>query len=160
MQISNKNLKSAGGEYMDISGRIREMRKQCGLNQFELSEEVGVSVDTVRRWESNKQLPRADELKRLCEVLGCTESELLNGSATQTWELRLVVNKAGREKKGDTIDMSGGASTAVMNLSDDAMAITLSAGYSLWEDDSQFEALIEDLRRKRQAGLKMRKENW
>lgn len=144
----------------NLGNAIKQYRKKAGLTQPELAQLLKVSFSTLRRWEAYGGQPRADELKRLCEVLGCTESELLNGSATQTWELRLVVNKAGKEKKGDTVDMSGGASTAVMNLSDDAMAITLSAGYSLWEDDSQFEALIEDLRRKRQAGLKMRKENW
>lgn len=139
---------------------IKELRKKRGITQEELSALIGVHENTIRLWEKGTREPRSSDIAKLCEVLGCTESELLNGSATQTWELRLVVNKAGREKKGDTIDMSGGASTAVMNLSDDAMAITLSAGYSLWEDDSQFESLIEDLRRKRQAGLKMRKENW
>ena len=46
---------------MDISSRIRELRKKHGLNQFELAEAVAISVDTVRRWESNKQSPRADE---------------------------------------------------------------------------------------------------
>ena len=34
---------------MDISKRIRELRKLKGLNQFELAEAVGISVDTVRR---------------------------------------------------------------------------------------------------------------
>lgn len=39
---------------MDISNQIRELRKAKGLNQFELAASVGISVDTVRRWESNK----------------------------------------------------------------------------------------------------------
>ena len=64
---------------MDISTNIRTLRKKIGLNQFELAEEIKVSVDSVRRWESNKQLPRADELSKLASVFHCTESELLNG---------------------------------------------------------------------------------
>ena len=101
-----------------------------------------------------------DELKRLCEVLGCTEAELLNSSASQNWELRLVVNKTNDGTKGEKLDMGGDTTSAVLNLSDNAMAITLSAGYALWEDDAQFEALIEDLRRKRLSGLKLRRESW
>lgn len=125
-----------------------------------LSELIGVQLNTVWRWESERATPSVEMARTLAKIFNITESELLNGPTSQSWEIRLVVNKVGNEKKGDTLDMSGGTSTAVMNLSDDAMAITLSAGYTLWEDDGQFEALIEDLRRKRQAGLKMRKENW
>lgn len=39
---------------MDISTRIRELRKKQGLNQFELAEAIEVSVDSIRRWESKK----------------------------------------------------------------------------------------------------------
>lgn len=31
---------------MDISSHIKDLRKQHGLNQFELAEEIGISVDT------------------------------------------------------------------------------------------------------------------
>lgn len=75
---------------MDISGRIRDLRKKRGLNQFELSEEVGVSVDSIRRWESNKQFPRADELSDLASVLQVTVDELLNG--TQEGKAELVIS--------------------------------------------------------------------
>ena len=77
---------------MDISSYIRKLRKQRGLNQFELSEEVGVSVDTVRRWESNKQFPRADELSNLASVLKVTVDELLNGLQENKVELVLSWN--------------------------------------------------------------------
>ena len=71
----------------------------------------------------------------------------------------MVVNKT-EKLEGGTIDMTGTGSTATLNIGDTAMAITLSAGYPLWEDDEEFEGLIEDLRRKRQLGLKTRKEGW
>lgn len=77
---------------MDISERIRELRKKQGLNQFELSEAIAVSVDSVRRWESNKQFPRADELSRLALVLGVTVDELLNGPSKDKVEIVLSWN--------------------------------------------------------------------
>lgn len=77
---------------MDISERIRELRKKQGLNQFELSEAIAVSVDSVRRWESNKQFPRADELSRLALVLGVTVDELLNGPSEDKVEIVLSWN--------------------------------------------------------------------
>lgn len=139
---------------MDISNRIRELRKLKGLNQFELAESVGISVDTVRRWESNKQVPRADELHNLSHVLGVTVEEILSGPSLETWELKILMKKEG------VIDMTEKKSSAVLNIGDEAMAITLSAGYELWEDDGKFEELIEQLRKKRAIGLKTRKEDW
>ena len=88
---------------MNISGRIRDLRKKRGLNQFELSEEVGVSVDSIRRWESNKQFPRADELSDLASVLKVTVDELLNG--TQEGKAELVVSWNWEEMKKGEINM-------------------------------------------------------
>ena len=88
---------------MDISSRIRDLRKQCGLNQFELSEEVGVSVDSIRRWESNKQFLRADELSKLASVLQVTVDELLNG--TRDGKVELVLSWNWEEMKKGEINM-------------------------------------------------------
>ena len=71
---------------MDISNRIRELRKKQGMNQFELADSIEISVDTVRRWESNKQFPRADELVRLAftlaSTLKCLNARLFSGTHT------------------------------------------------------------------------------
>ena len=139
-----------------LSQRLKELRKSNRLSQSALAELTGVSFMTIRRWESGEVIPRISEIRQLCEVLGCTESELLNGQSPDDWELRVLVNKKGVL----TADMTTGKSSAVLNVSDEAMAITLSAGYELWEDDAKFEELIEDLRRKRKIGLRTRKEDW
>ena len=75
---------------MDISLRIRELRKRCGLNQFELADAINVSVDSVRRWESNKQFPRADELVQLSSALNVSVDELLNGPDDGEVKITLV----------------------------------------------------------------------
>ena len=139
-----------------LSQRLKELRKSNRLSQSALAELTGVSFMTIRRWESGEVIPRISEIRQLCVVLGCTESELLNGPSTDNWELKVLVNKKGVE----TVDMTTSKSSAVLNVSDEAMAITLSAGYELWEDDAKFEELIEDLRRKRTIGLRTRKEDW
>lgn len=139
-----------------LSQRLKELRKSNRLSQSALAELTGVSFMTIRRWESGEVIPRISEIRQLCEVLGCTESELLNGPSTDNWELKVLVNKKGVE----IVDMTTSKSSAVLNVSDEAMAITLSAGYELWEDDAKFEELIEDLRRKRTIGLRTRKEDW
>ena len=140
-----------------FSQQLRILRKRAGLTQEELAEQLGLSYMTIRRWETMKIIPRFDEIKKIAEILHVRESELLNGSSADNWELRLVVSKT---NEGGIVDMTSSKSSAVLNISDDAMAITLSAGYELWEDDSAFEELISQLRRKRSVGLKTRREEW
>ena len=122
---------------------IKRLRKAIGLTQEELSERIGVHENTIRLWEQGLREPRLSDMKKLCEALGCSESELLNGPSSENWELRILMK-----------------SSAVLNIGEDAMAITLSACYELWEDDAKFEELIEQLRKKRKVGLKTRKEEW
>lgn len=143
-------------EINEFAQNLRELRRQRGLSQTELAKAVDVALLTVFRWEKGERQPRINEIQRLCEIFECTQSELLNGQSPDNWELRVLVNKKGVE----TVDMTTSKSSAVLNVSDDAMAITLSAGYELWEDDAKFEELIEDLRRKRTIGLRTRKEDW
>ena len=54
----------------ELGARLREARKAAGLYQEELARRVGVSVDTVRRWESGAREPRASDLQSLARVLG------------------------------------------------------------------------------------------
>ena len=76
-----------------LSQRLKELRKSNRLSQSVLAELTGVSFMTIRRWESGEVIPRISEIRQLCEVLGCTESELLNGQSPDNWELRVLVNK-------------------------------------------------------------------
>ena len=138
---------------------LKEFRKRAKLIQPDFAELVGVSLITVKRWEMGIRTPRIEEIEKICKVLNCTESELLNGPDNQNWELKLVVAKTS-QNEGGMIDMTGATNTATLSISDNAMAITLSAEYALWEDDAKFEDLIADLRRKRQLGLNTRREGW
>ena len=138
---------------------ITAIRKRKGINQEELAHWLSINTATLSRWENGHFEPKASVIKKLCEVLGCTESELLNGPAEDSWELRLVMKKAGDPQKG-VLDMTNRNSNAALYIEDDQMAITLTAGYDLWSDDAKFEDLLEQLRRKRAIGLKTRREDW
>ena len=58
---------------------IRHYRSKLNITQQELAALIPCSIDSIRRWETNLREPRASDLVRLCEVLQCSESELLNG---------------------------------------------------------------------------------
>ena len=138
---------------------LKYYREKAGMSMQTLSELLEVQLNTIWRWENGKASPSVATATALAKIFCITESELLNGPAMQEWELRMVVNKTG-DQEGGTVNMTGTSSTAMLSIGDNAMAITLSADYTLWEDDAKFEALMEDLCRKRQLGLKTRHEGW
>ena len=57
---------------MTLASKIRELRKEKNLTQEQLARQSEVSVDTLRRWESGRIIPRADELARLAFALKLT----------------------------------------------------------------------------------------
>ena len=56
--------------------RIRELREQMGITQRELGTRMGVDCTAVTKWETEVALPRARQLPRLAQVLGCSIDEL------------------------------------------------------------------------------------
>ena len=62
---------------MNITEKIKELRKKLNLTQEKLSEKIGVSAMTVRRWEWGDRIPRANELEKLAQALGTTAGYLL-----------------------------------------------------------------------------------
>lgn len=62
---------------MTLASKIRELRKEKNLTQEQLARQSEVSVDTLRRWESGRIIPRADELARLAFALKLTRLDVL-----------------------------------------------------------------------------------
>lgn len=61
-----------------MAERIRAGRAKSGLLQQELAEKLGVTQPQISLWETNKQQPESDQIKRLQAVLGgITEDEPL-----------------------------------------------------------------------------------
>lgn len=138
---------------------LKQLRKSNNITQEELSELLSVHENTIRLWEKGIREPRSSDIQKLCEILHCTESELLNGPSTQNWELRLITKKEEKSMVG-TIDLTGKTVNSSLEMSDSGMGLTLSASYDLWEDDAKFENLLEQIRHKRAVGLKIRREEW
>lgn len=53
------------------------MRKECGMTQQQLAEQIGAKQNTVSGWETGVITPRVDKLKAMAELFGCTVDELL-----------------------------------------------------------------------------------
>ncbi|MDE7106543.1 MAG: ATP-binding cassette domain-containing protein, partial [Anaeroplasmataceae bacterium] len=63
----------------EIGNFITTLRKEKNLTQGKLGELVGVSNKAISKWENGQGLPEPKYMAKLCEVLGITMEELLNG---------------------------------------------------------------------------------
>ena len=66
---------------------IAERRRELGLSQSELAEQIHVTDKAVSRWETGRGMPSVDTLEPLAEVLGLSVSELLGGKRLTPEEL-------------------------------------------------------------------------
>ena len=91
-------------ETKEFAQRLRELRRQRGLSQTELANAVDVALLTVFRWEKGVRTPRVEEIQKLCDVLGCSESELLNGP--RDGKVELIVSWDWEDMKKGEIRMN------------------------------------------------------
>ena len=62
-----------------IGSRIAQKRKDLGLTQEELAQQLGVSSQAVSKWENDISCPDISLLPALAKALGCTTDALLSG---------------------------------------------------------------------------------
>ncbi|BAL00432.1 putative Xre family DNA-binding protein [Oscillibacter valericigenes Sjm18-20] len=61
---------------MELGEKLKNHRIRKGLSQEQLAEQVGVSRQSVGKWESNQALPSSDNLLILASVFGTSLDEL------------------------------------------------------------------------------------
>ena len=60
-------------EEFDLGGRIRFLRKYKNLSQKELADLIGVTAQTVHKYERGYRVPTADILIKIGELLDCND---------------------------------------------------------------------------------------
>lgn len=68
---------------MRFEEKLINLRKQKGLSQEELAEQLGVSRQAVSRWELGQTLPDIVNLVQLCELFGVSADYLVKDEATR-----------------------------------------------------------------------------
>lgn len=68
---------------MLISERIYKYMEEKGISQLEFAKKTGISQSTVSDWKRKKTNPSADKIMIICEVLGISPYELLQGTDNQ-----------------------------------------------------------------------------
>ena len=67
---------------------ISKKRKEKNLTQEQLAEKLGVSNKTISKWETGKCMPDYGIVKELCEELGITIAELMDGEESEEKSVR------------------------------------------------------------------------
>lgn len=64
---------------MEFNNELQRLRKERGLSQEELGEKLGVSRQTISKWENGSAYPDMLNLMTISEFFGVTADELING---------------------------------------------------------------------------------
>ena len=67
---------------MKFGDKLIQLRKKKNLSQEELAEKLGVSRQSVSKWESNNTYPETDKIVQICNIFECSMDDLINDKIT------------------------------------------------------------------------------
>lgn len=67
---------------MSFRDNLQHLRAERNMTQEQLAMLLGVSRQSVTKWESEKSQPEMDKLLKMCEIFDCTLDELVTGDLT------------------------------------------------------------------------------
>ena len=83
---------------MSLAEKLVILRKQKGLTQMDLAEQLNVSRQAISRWEVGAAVPSTDNLKVLGELYGVPVDYLLNDDTTQATQNTRVAEEKPEDK--------------------------------------------------------------
>ena len=57
--------------------RLKELREEKNLTQYELSKQIEISTACINRWEKNSRIPNIDSIIILCKFFNCSADYLI-----------------------------------------------------------------------------------
>lgn len=79
--LEQKGMKGMNNE--KTGKMIQQLRKEKGMTQLILADNLGITDRAVSKWERGKSFPDVSMLQPLSEVLGVSVRELLEGERNQ-----------------------------------------------------------------------------
>ncbi len=67
---------------MSIGNALKDRRISLNVKQEDLAEQMGVTVQTVSKWERDLTEPKASQVCQLSKILKITEKEICRGTST------------------------------------------------------------------------------
>ena len=69
---------------MDIGRKIKALREKNGKSQEDLALDLGVSRQTINKWETNKAQPNTENIKALCSIFAVSSEYFLGTEISDT----------------------------------------------------------------------------
>ena len=69
---------------MSFRDNLQHLRATHAMTQEQLAMMVGVSRQSVTKWEAERAYPEMDKLLKLCQIFDCTFDDLVTGDLTCT----------------------------------------------------------------------------
>lgn len=94
---------------MTLGERLYQYRKNVNLSQDTLAEKVGVTRQTISKWETDQSTPEFSKIAILCETFGITPNELVYGETGEVKEsgnLAEIEEKKRNKKKAFVVSVS------------------------------------------------------
>ena len=79
---------------MEIGNKIMNLRKKKGLSQEELAEEIGVTRQTISKWELGETSPDIKQAKELSRIFNVSLDELVDNDIKN-----IVIEKVSNTEK-------------------------------------------------------------
>ena len=106
---------------MSLGENIKNARKNKGLKQVELAEMVGISVNSVRLYESNKVKPKLTTIQCIAHALGVRLDDLLGGIET------FDSGEEFEKRRKELLEKAGGSDTLTVKHTTDPRKVIDSA---------------------------------
>lgn len=83
---------------MNLGNNLKEARRKSGLSQETVAEKLGVSRQTISKWETNETLPDIYQSKKLSKLYNLTLDELIDFD-TDLQEIEEIIKNTDEEKE-------------------------------------------------------------
>lgn len=84
---------------MTLGERLLQYRKGVNMSQDQLAEKIGVTRQTVSKWETDQSMPDFNKIEPLCNIFGITTDELIKGEESKTQETKINEEKSNYDEK-------------------------------------------------------------
>lgn len=71
---------------MKFGENLQKLRKEKGISQEQLAEQLGVTRQSVSKWESGNSYPEMDKIVAICNIFHCDMNVLINKDITEERE--------------------------------------------------------------------------